>query len=142
MKRVTPKTIHFFKTDISGHNDARREIFDIAFPKDINFRVRQIKRIDFKSANVIIGNHYHTRKSRRIEVYVAVGPKGKKLFEFRYRAKGGAVRKKSLSCGDGCLIPPLNTHAFQLTAKGTSLWGLSNLAEYNPEGDVSDVILS
>lgn len=133
--------VYFFKSEISEHKDERRNIFDVVLPKEMDFPIVQIKRIEFPRKDIIIGNHKHTKESGRIEVYIAVGPEKQELFKFFYRDENNEIKEKILFNGEACVIPPERTHTFIVLAKNSELWGLSNLRVYDPKGDVKDILV-
>ena len=65
--------IFLFKGKVQEHTDERRSIKDIALPHLPGFSIRQVKRMDFEKKGIVVGNHFHTRESGRIEVYIAMG---------------------------------------------------------------------
>ena len=95
MNKTEKSKITFFKADISTHEDNRRRIFGIVLPAEINFAARGVKTINFSRSGVVVGNHYHTIESGRIEGYIGIGAPGVELFNFAYR-DGGGIKKKDI----------------------------------------------
>ena len=131
-----------FKCEAGGHTDHRRQISDIVLPPNLRipFTVRQIKIVAMKEEAVrnglAAGNHYHTVKSNRHELFIAAGPADKVLFRARVRVNE-LLQDFELRNGDGCLILPTVSHAFIPDADGAVLYGLSNLP-YDETHDVPD----
>lgn len=126
--------ITFFKGEAGFHEDSRRRIFDGVLPANTSlpFQVRQIKIVDVVSAGMVVGNHYHNAASGRWECFIVTKP-----FTMRFRVTpSGEVQERTLLAGDGCIIPPLNSHSF-LAAEPGQLIGLSNLP-YDSSHDIVD----
>ena len=128
------------KYDWAGNSHCGR-IFGIVLPAEINFAARGVKTINFSRSGVVVGNHYHTIESGRIEVYIGIGAPGVELFNFAYR-DGGEIKERIIFNGDSCFIPPGCTHSFKVLSENASLWGFSNLEGYDPAHDEKDVILT
>lgn len=138
--------VKFGQVHLFVHTDERRIITDVTLPTGfkIPFEVRQFKIIDLTTKAIeeasVIGNHFHSRKSRRWEFFVAVGEKEHSLFKARFRDPTGETYEREMKAGDTCLIPPMHSHAFMGLRWGAQLWGFSNLP-HNPEYDLPDKLL-
>ena len=94
--------------------------------------VAQFKFVELKEAGVVVGNHYHTLQSGRIEIFIV---KGANVI-FRHREPGQKIEEMELAENDGVIIFPGTTHSFLATGAGM-LIGLSNTI-YDSAHDVTD----
>jgi hypothetical protein len=122
-----------------------RSLSDFYLPENIRlpfyprlFRAIQPSELAVKN-KLVLGNHYHPKKSNRWEFFAISGKPKVNLFKFRYKI-GKNVREKLLKNGDAILMPQDISHAFLPLRKGVILFELSNIP-YDKSQSVSDEIL-
>lgn len=124
--------IKFYKVKNSSENTEIRLLADFYLPKNIKlpfdarlFRVIQPTDLAVKN-KLVLGNHYHPKKSGRWEFFVIFGKTKANLFKFRYKAKN-KIKERYLKDGDAILMPQDISHAFLPLVEGVTLFELSNI---------------
>ncbi|MDD5489655.1 MAG: hypothetical protein PHP25_03190 [Candidatus Moranbacteria bacterium] len=122
----------FYKVKNTFEATETRILSDFHLPKNIKlpfearlFRVIQPTSLSVKN-KLVLGNHYHPKKSKRWEFFVIFGKPKTNLFQFRYKIND-KIKEKYLKNGDAILMPQDISHAFLPLAKDITLFELSNI---------------
>lgn len=134
--------IKFYKVKNLSDDTEIRTLSDFYLPKNIKlpfdarlFRVIQPTNLAIRN-KLVLGNHYHPKKSGRWEFFVIAGKSKVNLFKFRYKLDG-KIKEKYLKNGDAILMPQDLSHAFLPLIKDITLFELSNIP-YNRNQSVID----
>lgn len=127
--------VHFFQLGVCSV-DERRTILEYNLPIMMTLKITQLKLVVVNAIDFAVGNHYHTMKSEREELFIAQGDG----FIFKWREGGDEVKSRTMNANDGVIVYPGTTHTFVARGPGATLIGLSN-TNYDARHDVPDKLV-